>query len=84
MRPLEGQLRVCELEAYKAVYCGLCRQLGQSFGLPARFTLSYDASFLALLGLALAEENCDVISLRERDESLESYYVSLIGGQKND
>ncbi len=56
MRPLEGQLRVCELEAYKAVYCGLCRQLGQSFGLPARFTLSYDASFLALLGLALAEE----------------------------
>ena len=54
MRPLEGQLRVCELEAYKAVYCGLCRQLGQSFGLPARFTLSYDASFLALLGLALA------------------------------
>ena len=53
MRPLEGQLRVCELEAYKAVYCGLCRQLGQSFGLPARFTLSYDASFLALLGLAL-------------------------------
>ena len=37
-----------------------------------------------LLGLALAEENCDVISLRERDESLESYYVSLIGGQKND
>ena len=56
VRPLEGQLRVCELEAYKAVYCGLCRQLGQSFGLPARFTLSYDASFLALLGLALAEE----------------------------
>lgn len=56
VRPLEGQQRVCELEAYKAVYCGLCRQLGQSFGLPARFTLSYDASFLALLGLALAEE----------------------------
>ena len=55
VRPLEGQLRVCELEAYKAVYCGLCRQLGQSFGLPARFTLSYDASFLALLGLALAK-----------------------------
>lgn len=56
IKPLEGQLRVCELETYKAVYCGLCRQLGRSFGLPARFTLSYDASFLALLGLALAEE----------------------------
>lgn len=56
VRPLEGQLRVCELEAYKAVYCGLCRQLGRAFGPAARFTLSYDASFLALLGLALEEE----------------------------
>ena len=36
------------------------------------------------LTLALAEENCEVISMQERDESLESYYISLIGGQKND
>lgn len=32
------------------------------------------------LTLALAEENCDVISLQERNESLESYYVNLVGG----
>lgn len=56
VRPVEAQLRVCELTAYKAVYCGLCRQLGRSFGLPARFTLSYDAAFLALAGLAIGEE----------------------------
>ena len=55
VRPLEPQLRVCELEAYKAVYCGLCRQLGRTFGLPARFALSYDGTFLALLAMALAE-----------------------------
>ncbi len=31
------------------------------------------------LTLALAEESCELISAAERDESLESYYVSLLG-----
>ena len=35
------------------------------------------------LTLALTKENCEVISIQERDESLESYYVSLVGGNKN-
>ncbi len=35
------------------------------------------------LAAALAKENCEVISMQERDESLESYYVNLIGGGKN-
>lgn len=33
---------------------------------------------------ALAKENCELISVQERDESLESYYISLVGGGKND
>lgn len=33
---------------------------------------------------ALAEEKCEVISMKEHDESLESYYVGLVGGEKND
>lgn len=32
------------------------------------------------LTLALARESCEIISLQEQDESLESYYVRLIGG----
>ena len=32
------------------------------------------------LSLALADQGCDIISLDEREESLESYYVNLIGG----
>lgn len=36
------------------------------------------------LTLALAKEDCEVISMRERDESLESYYVSLMGGGKHE
>ena len=32
------------------------------------------------LTLALAEKNCEILSLQEHDETLESYYVNLIGG----
>lgn len=32
------------------------------------------------LAAALGEENCQILSLQERDESLESYYISLVGG----
>ena len=28
----------------------------------------------------LAKEGCEVLSVHERNESLESYYISLIGG----
>lgn len=36
------------------------------------------------LAVTLLKENCEVISMQERDESLESYYVSLVGGKKNE
>ena len=36
------------------------------------------------LTLALAEEKCEVISMQERDESLESFYVSVVGGGRNE
>ncbi len=35
---------------------------------------------ISQLALALADQGCDIISLNEREESLESYYVNLIGG----
>ena len=35
------------------------------------------------LSLALVQENCEILSLHEHDESLESYYFSLVGGGKN-
>ena len=41
-----------ELDAFRAVYCGLCRQLGKSFGPLARLTLNYDFVFLAMLSYA--------------------------------
>ncbi len=56
IKPFEPQLRVCELEQYKAVYCGLCRGLSRSFGPAARLTLSYDFTFIAMLHAALSDE----------------------------
>lgn len=36
------------------------------------------------LTLALAEESCEVVSMEEHDESLESFYISLVGGTGNE
>ena len=39
---------------------------------------------ISKLTLALAKENCEVLSVQEHDESLEDYYVSLMGGHKHE
>lgn len=36
------------------------------------------------LTMALCKENCEVFSINERDESLESYYISLLGGGRHE
>ncbi len=36
------------------------------------------------LALALAQENCEILSVKEREETLESYYVGLVGGRENE
>ena len=48
-------LTPAQLERYKAVYCGLCRELGESFSQSARLTLNYDMTFLVLLLSSLYE-----------------------------
>ncbi|MBE5966799.1 MAG: ATP-binding cassette domain-containing protein [Lachnospiraceae bacterium] len=35
---------------------------------------------ISQFALALSQEKCEVFSMQEHDESLESYYVSLVGG----
>lgn len=39
---------------------------------------------ISQLTSALGKVTCELISIRERDESLESYYVNLVGGGKNE
>ena len=43
----------------------------------------FGAPNITRLTLALADENCEVISVSERDESLESFFINLVGGGKN-
>lgn len=59
-------------------------------GMEVEYTIRSDtqADVYARIGIsqltaALARENCEVLTMQERDESLESYYVSLVGGGKN-
>lgn len=49
------QLSQEQRDRYKAFYCGLCRSLGQRHGLPARFTLTYDMTFLVMFLTSLYE-----------------------------
>ncbi len=39
---------------------------------------------LSKLVLALAKENCELISAHEQDESLENYFINLVGGEHNE
>jgi len=55
IKAAKSELKVWEYEMYKAVYCTLCLNLGKSYGLLSRFTLSYDFTFLALLQMALSD-----------------------------
>lgn len=55
LRPYKPEMKMAEFDTYKAVYCGLCKQLGRSFGPFARMTLSYDFAFLSLLSLGMAQ-----------------------------
>lgn len=57
VRAFKPHLRICEFDTYKSVYCGLCKELGKSFGFVSRLTLSYDFTFLALFSMALNNKN---------------------------
>lgn len=54
--PVKAEMKVKEFDAYRAVYCGLCKQLQKSYGVFSRFLLNYDLVLLALVADALSGE----------------------------
>lgn len=46
------EMKVREYEAYRGLYCSLCKSLGKYFGILSRLTLSYDITFLLLMRLS--------------------------------
>ena len=49
VRPALSLLPQEEKDRYQGAYCGLCHAMGKRHGFLARFTLSYDFAFLAIL-----------------------------------
>lgn len=52
--PHKPELKVKEYDYYKAVYCGVCKQMGARCGCISRFFLSYDSVFLALAHMSVS------------------------------
>ena len=46
------EMKIKEYEAYRGLYCSLCKAMGKHFGLFSRLTLSYDVTFLLLSRLS--------------------------------
>ena len=56
-------------------------QMGLEYKILSQTTADvYGQLNISKLAAALSEEHCELLSMHERDESLESYYVSLVGG----
>ena len=51
----KSELLVREFEAYKSVYCGLCKQMGKDYSFLTRLSLSYDCTFYAMLLMSLSK-----------------------------
>jgi len=73
VQPLKPELKVKEFSLYRGYYCGVCKALGMLYGQPSRFTVTYDAAFLAFINSALTEdeenislERCAVNPLRPK------------------
>ncbi len=60
IRIYKPQMRFYEYDRYKSVYCTLCKQIGKSYGLLAKFLLNYDYTFMTMLKLEFerAEVSC--------------------------
>lgn len=50
------ELKIKEYEAYKGVYCTLCKNLGKEYGILSRLLLSYDGAFFVIYKLGLSGE----------------------------
>lgn len=84
---LESVCRKCvfmEVSNTKALACVLDRMKIEYKILSDTTADVFTKMKASLLISELTKENCEVISMQERAESLESFYISLVGGAKHD
>ncbi|MCM1363874.1 MAG: DUF5685 family protein [Faecalibacterium sp.] len=53
VRVNKPEMKVKEYEAYRGLYCTLCKYLGKEYGVISRLMLSYDLTFLAMIILSV-------------------------------
>lgn len=58
------ELKIKEYEAYKGVYCTLCKEMGKEYGFLSRFLLSYDGAFYVMYKLGLSQDKINVSNSR--------------------
>lgn len=51
------ELKIKDYEAYRGIYCTLCKEMGREYGVFSRFLLSYDGAFYVLYKLGIRQEN---------------------------
>lgn len=54
IKPYKPEMKMAEFDTFKAIYCGLCKQLSHSYGTMSSLTLSYDFTFIATVYLGLS------------------------------
>jgi hypothetical protein len=62
--PEKPEMKIREYELFRAYYCGVCKSIGERYGLFSRLTLNYDSTFLALLLHSLTDEKLLIKSER--------------------
>lgn len=81
------ELKFREFDVYRSYYCGLCRSLGEAYGVAGRISISYDMTFLVMLltGLYEPEVICEsrrcvlhpVCKHYERRSSITQYVADM-------
>ena len=66
----DGKILALVLDSMEADYCFLSEREAEI----------YSDIGVTKLVCALADAGCEVLSIQEKEESLESYYIRLIGG----
>ncbi|MGN1442663.1 MAG: DUF5685 family protein [Acutalibacteraceae bacterium] len=53
VKTYKPELKIKDYEAYRGLYCSLCRTLGRQYGIMSRLLLSYDVTFLLVVMLSV-------------------------------
>lgn len=54
IKPYKPEMKMKEWDTFKAVYCGLCKQLSHVYGPFSSLTLSYDFTFIATISIGMS------------------------------